>query len=65
MAKSRKTEVRARAKATNDTQELTFPQLINSTAVSRKKKYTKSPCESEPTKFGARRRREENGAEHE
>lgn len=31
----------------------TFPQLMYSTAVSRKKKYTKSPCVKELTKFGA------------
>lgn len=34
---------------------LTFPQFMYSTAVSRKKKYTKSPCVIELTKFGARR----------
>lgn len=34
-------------------QRLTFPQLMYSTAVSRKKKYTKSPCVMELTKFGA------------
>lgn len=34
---------------------LTFPQFIYSTAVSRKKKYTKSPCVNELMKFGAER----------
>lgn len=36
---------------------LTFPQFIYSTAVSRNKKYTKSPWVKELTKFGAVNRR--------
>lgn len=37
---------------------LTLPQLMYSTAVSRKKKYTKSPLVIELTKFGAGWKRE-------